>query len=252
MSYYYLILVLQAVCVFHAIRSQNQNKWIWIIVFLPVVGCIAYIFSEILTKNKIQNTQVVLNKAINPGGQVKKLEQELKVSDSFENRIALADAYLSINRLLEAQELYEESLNGIFKDNQHVIQQLCKVYYLLEKYPNTLPLIEKIKANKEFNSSETHIIYALTLEQLGRYDQAEKEFLSMFAKFSNYECRFNYGQFLVRRNKIAGAKEIFEQLLEESYHLKGFERKHNRIWFSGAREELKKIDILSATVSPTE
>ncbi|MEJ0101027.1 MAG: hypothetical protein WDO19_00080 [Bacteroidota bacterium] len=66
--FYFFTIVLQAVCVIHCIRKGKQNNWIWIIVFLPVVGCLAYIFTEIFTGREIQHVQSGVGNVFNPGG----------------------------------------------------------------------------------------------------------------------------------------------------------------------------------------
>ena len=48
--FYFITIVLQLICVVHCVRrGRQQNNWIWIIVFLPVVGCLAYIFTAAWT-----------------------------------------------------------------------------------------------------------------------------------------------------------------------------------------------------------
>ena len=42
-SYYYLILALQAICVIHCLRKGKNSTWIVAIIFLPLIGSIAYI-----------------------------------------------------------------------------------------------------------------------------------------------------------------------------------------------------------------
>src|SRR5438045_1062417 len=109
-NYFYLVTVgLQAICVIHCIRRGRQNNLIWLIVFLPIVGSLIYIFSEIFTGRDMQQVQSGLGAVLNPGGSVRKLEENLRFSDTFANRVALADAYLSINNTDRAIELYESS-----------------------------------------------------------------------------------------------------------------------------------------------
>ena len=36
--YYGAILVLQALCVVHVLKTQRELYWIWVIMFLPVLG----------------------------------------------------------------------------------------------------------------------------------------------------------------------------------------------------------------------
>jgi hypothetical protein len=119
-NFYYITGALQLICVIHCIRKGNQQKWIWIIVFVPLVGGIAYIVTEMFTGREIQQVQSGIGSLINPSGSIRKLEENLRFSDTFNNRIALADAYLATGQTDKAVEFYErdnhtQEANSIFK-----------------------------------------------------------------------------------------------------------------------------------------
>src|SRR5215204_5904469 len=92
-QYYAIIIVFQAICVIHCLKNKTSNNWIWLIVFLPLIGCLIYFFSEILTLSQIRNFQSGFGEMISPSGSIKKLEDNLRFSDTFQNRVLLADAY---------------------------------------------------------------------------------------------------------------------------------------------------------------
>jgi hypothetical protein len=84
------------------------------------------------------------------------------------------------------------------------------------------------------------MLYAMALEQLGDDAAAEKEFLKMQSRFSFYEQRYQYGLFLIRKNRTGEAKNLFENILEESSHLSSRERRAANPYFRLVREELKQ------------
>jgi hypothetical protein len=238
---YYFIIALQAVCVFHCIRKGNQNKWIWIVIFIPVIGCLIYIFSEILTKRDLSAVQSNLSTMIYPVGRIRDLEKKLEFSNTFDNKVALADAYLASNKLEEAIDLYESCLTGIFDDNEYVINKMIIACYKLERYDEIVKITQKIIRSSEFKKSHSHILYALSLEKTGKVTEAEAELKTIRGKFSNFEGRVNYGQFLVRAERTAEAKAIFSEILDESSHMRAGELRGNSEWFRKSREELSKI-----------
>src|SRR5687768_11754186 len=126
--FYYVTIGLQAICVLHCLKRGNTQKWIWLIVFLPVIGCLIYFFSEIVTGNRIQQVSSGVGSVLNPGGSVRKLEEQLRFADTFHNRVALADAYLANGRTKDAIALYEQSLTGVFTENEHLLKQLIIAY----------------------------------------------------------------------------------------------------------------------------
>src|SRR5215471_10316761 len=114
--FYYISIVLQVICVLHCIRRGTQQKWIWLIVFVPYIGSIAYFFSEILPKRSTGDWQEGLSSLfVSPTARIRRLEQNLQFANTFNNRVLLANAYMLSGRMDEAIELYSTSLTGAFE-----------------------------------------------------------------------------------------------------------------------------------------
>lgn len=245
-EYYYLVLILQGICVFHCVRKGNQNKWIWLIVFLPLIGCIAYIFTEIITKNEMEQVQSGMSSVFNPSGKIKKLQSNLQFRDTFDNRMALADAYLEAGEPGLAIEIYEKNLIGTFAEHEHGNIQLIKAYYEKSRFDDVIRVAKKVYTLPQFKRSRAQTIYATALGYVNRNEEAEKEFMSMNGKFSNYESRYQYGKYLLRNNRPEEARKLFGEMLNESSHLEPFEKRNNKIWFSKIKEELKNSQASAA------
>ncbi len=241
-TYYYIVLALQAICAIHCVRRGNQNKWLWLIIFLPLIGCIIYIFTEMLNKRDISSVQSNIGKIINPSGRIKELERRLQFSDTFDNRVALGDAYLEAGNAEQAISYYESSLTGIFIDNEYVISRLVIAYYNTEQYENILKIVPKVIRSADFIKSRAHLLYALALEKAGNNAEAEKEFKTMQGRYSNFEARYHYGMFLQKAGREQEAHTIFADIVQESANISGAEASNNRAWFRKAKEELEKIN----------
>ncbi|GAA4339038.1 tetratricopeptide repeat protein [Mucilaginibacter gynuensis] len=239
--YYYIIIGLQAICAFHSYKRGTQSKWIWIIVFLPVVGCLVYIFNEMLPSRRVSAPKVNVGEILNPGSKIKKLEDNLKFTDTFANKIQLADAYLAAKQTEKAIAIYEGSLTGAFADNEHVLSQLMVAYSEQERYPEVIQLAAKIRGSSKFPQSRAHILYAIALEHTGDVATAEKEFRAMKGRYSNFEQRYQYGLFLIRNEREEDAADVFIEILNEVPHLSAVEKKSGRVWFNKVKEELKRI-----------
>lgn len=238
--YYYFIIGLQALCVIHCLRKGRENGWIWFIIFVPFIGSVAYIFTEIFSRRDLQNVGDGLGAVVFSAGRIKKLEQQLKFSDTFNNRVALADAYLGTGQVDKAIHLYESSLTGAFTENEYVLKQLIVAYYNTQRYNDVLPIARKIYRLPQFARSRAHILYAVSLDKTGNTAQAEQEFLQMKGRFDNFEARSQYALLLERTGRLQEAKKIWNELLEEESQLTSRERRAARTWFSQAREALKR------------
>lgn len=237
---YYLTIALQVICVIHCMRRGKQN-WIWLIVFLPVVGSIVYIVMEILPSSRVRAPRVNVGAIVNPRGKIKKLEENLRFTDTFNNRVLLADAYLQTGQTDKAIELYEGSLTGAFAENEYAIAQLIIAYYQTGRYTDAIKMAGKIYRQPQFPRSQAHLFYAMALENSGQIEKAETEFKSMLGRYSYYEQRYNYGMFLRRAGRDEEAEKVFTTMLEEEAQLSSMERKNARAWCSKARTELKTI-----------
>lgn len=184
--------------------------------------------------------QAGLETILNPTGRIKRLESNLRFSDTFNNRVVLADAYLGIGRVDEAIELYTSSLTGAFTENDYVFRRLIAAYFIQQRYQDLIPLARKIYNHPEFQRSSGHIQYACALGYIGDSQGAEREFKRMKSKFSAFEARYHYGLFLEMEGRWEEARQIFRDMTEEAPHLSSRERRSNRAWILKAKEELGK------------
>src|SRR6185312_2881083 len=120
-SYFYFIsIILQVICVVHCLRGGSEQIRIYLIVFLPGIGCLIYFFLEILPARRNINWQGGLDSLlVSPSGRIRRLENNLRFANTFNNRILLADAYKAVGRLDEAIELYSSFLAGAFTENEY-------------------------------------------------------------------------------------------------------------------------------------
>ena len=242
-NYFYFITIgLQAICIIHCLRKGRQTNWIWLIVFLPLIGSVIYIFTEIFTGRDIQKVQSGIGSVFNPGGSVRRLEDNLRFSDTFANRVALADAHLATGNTDGAIELYESSLVGNFTENEHVLSQLIIAYYQKKRWADIIPIAKKVYKLPQFARSRSHILYAAALGYNGDHELAEKEFKTMKARFANYEARYYYAVFLAGTNRASEARRLLHEMLDEVSHLSSRERRYNSNWFRVAKDQLNKLN----------
>mgnify|MGYP001810313196 CR=1 FL=1 len=237
-----VVLALQGVAAFHCIRRGTQQRWIWVIVFLPLVGSLAYIFTEMIRPGQMQSAQSGLANLLNPGGRIKKLEQNFSFSGTFANRIALADAYLDAAQYNKAIELYEPVLQGnVFDNSDGAIKNLIQAYYKTGRYADVVKVAPRVINSLDFAKTPANLYYAQALEEVNRPDDAETEYKKMNQRFCNYQQRYYYSSFLLRHNRAADARTILETILTEAQHLSGREKSAASEWIGKAKQELKKL-----------
>lgn len=108
--YFYLIIALQGFCIYHMYKNRNPYYWAFLILFLPLVGCIIYFITQVYNKRDAEKISNEIAHVINPTKKVKDLEKRLEFSESYQNRVNLADAYIEIKDYNNAIPHYLEAL----------------------------------------------------------------------------------------------------------------------------------------------
>src|SRR5881394_1416265 len=128
-----LTVIIQFTFAFHALRTGRDQKWIWIIILAPVVGCLAYYFMEVFPHSReerqLRKHIHDVAKALNPDGELKRRTEDVTQNASVENRAALAGECLEKGMFDEAIRLYEGCLEGPHKNDPRILFACARAYF---------------------------------------------------------------------------------------------------------------------------
>ena len=235
--YYYLIIALQGYCIYHAYKNRNSYYWFFIIFFIPVIGCVIYLITQVYNKRDAEKIQEGFVSIINPTKKVKDLEKRLQFSETYQNRVDLADAYLEIKDFENAIKHYLEALEDDFENDLYVVKQVMEAYFKAENFDNVILYAEKIKNHPEFKKSRSQFIYGLAFDRIGKLDEAEANLKQIDIRYSFYNERLVYAKFLISRDKTEEAKAVLDEIFNESKHM----TKPNRKLFRTTIQEVEKM-----------
>jgi hypothetical protein len=232
--YYYFIIAFQAFCLYHAYKNKNNYYWYFIIFFIPLFGCIIYLLTQVINKRDVTNITDEITTIINPTKKIKDLEKVLEFSNTFQNRINLADAY-SQNRDYNAAILqYEKALESNFKDDPHTLNKLVHCYFETKNYKKVIEYSKKINIEKDFK--HTIYFYGLALEQIGEFEKAEIQLRKIDIRYSNYSERLEFSRFLIRHQKKEEAKELLNEITAEIKSMTTVNyRKHRNVFVTAEK-----------------
>ncbi|MEH6537633.1 MAG: tetratricopeptide repeat protein [Psychroserpens sp.] len=186
---------------------------------MPILGCVIYLITQVYNKRDVNKIQEELTTIINPTKKVRDLERILEFSETFQNRINLADAYLGIKDYNNAIKHYEEAIAKDFHNDKHALFQLIECYYHIEDYDKVVFYAETIKSETDFKGSQAQFFYGMSLAKLGQIDLAETHLRAIDQRYSNYEERLILAQFLLDQNKTSEAKELLDEIYTESQNM---------------------------------
>ncbi len=234
---YYLIIAFQAFCVYHLFKNRNNYYWIFAIVFLPVVGCLIYLLTEVFKNRDKEKLEESLTTIINPSKKIKDLERKLQFSETYQNRVNLADAYFSAEDYSNAIVHYNEALQDSSQNEFYVKKSLIKLYFQQEDYDAVVNMCESLKHQSEFKKSELPYFFGVSLDKIGKVDEAETQLRIIDQPFSNYDERLELIKFLISKNKNQEANDVLDEVYSEIQLM----TKNNRRIYRQTIDEIEKM-----------
>jgi len=108
--HYYLIVALQAFCIYHLYKNKNEIYWYFLIIFIPILGSLIYIIVKVYNRRDADKIQQELTTIINPTKHINDLIKKLEFSETFQNKVNLADAYFDMGGFKNAINHYEDAI----------------------------------------------------------------------------------------------------------------------------------------------
>src|SRR5690348_3670026 len=219
------LLILQAICIYHAYRNNAEQKWYWFILLFPLVGCAIYLYHHFYNRNTVQTIAEGVKVVVNSNYRVEQLEKAVRFNENITNKTNLADEYVKLGRYLDAIPLYKDCLNGFMSEDPDLKMKLLHSHFLNKDFDAVIACGDELEREKDFKNSEARVVYAWALHYQGNTEQAQKVFEDMNKTFTNYRHRLEYGKFLKETNQLELLKNILSELSEEFNHMKGTERR---------------------------
>ena len=239
--HYYLIFALQIYCMYHAIKNRNEYYWLFIIFFIPVLGSLIYLVTQVFNKRELKKVQSELVAIINPTKKVLELKNKLDFSETFSNKVNLADAYFEIRDYKSAIHYYENAIDSVFSTDTYAISKLTEAYYHMEDYDNVIKNYQNLEGKRERIKPEIQLYYGISLDKSGKVALAEKAFQKIDTGFSNYNERLLLAQHLIHQNKEIAAKEMLQKVYDESKHFSKKNHQMHKYTIQNVKSLLKTI-----------
>lgn len=241
-SQYYLVIIgLEGFCLFHAYKNNTQQKWYYLIIFLPVIGCLIYLYENFYNRRNISSITEGVKTLVYNNYALDKLEKEVKYSETITNKMNLAEAYTERGRHEEAIKLYESCKNGIYQDNPELLQKLLRGYFLNKEFEKVIVIGQQLENVKSIGDMADKVGYAWALHYTGDTSKAETIFKTIDVKFLNFPARIEYAKFLVEIGKSVDAKRVLNAISEEHEGMDSYEKSAKRAVVREAKKVLQTI-----------
>jgi hypothetical protein len=246
MSLLFIIsLLIQAGFIIHVIKTGRNQLWIWVLIIpgLAFAGILAYIVVEILPElfrsRAARRTARGFRKAIDPGGDLRRYENEARVAGNVASRQRYAAELVRHGRYDDAIAQYREALSGLYEHDPNLMLGLAQAQFGKgEASAARATLDELIRLNPDFRSPDGHLLYARSLEAEGNVQKALEEYRVLAPSYPGAEASVRYAQLLQAQGRRAEAQQVARELLEQARIAPGHYRRAQRPWLEAAQRLL--------------
>lgn len=240
---YGLPILLEIACIVHAVRSGRVFPWIYVIIFLPLVGCIAYFAVEIVPEFLRGRTARALKSNVrqmaDPDRSLREKRRDVELVGSVDAKRALAEEYVQRGAYSDAVALYRGALTGQFCDDPALLLGLARALFLSGDAEGAQANLDALKAaDANALSADAQLLYARALESQGRAVDALGEYQKLVRNFPGEEARCRYAMLLDKTGEHERARNIFSEVVKSVDGAPRHYRKAQKQWHDIARAAL--------------
>jgi hypothetical protein len=235
--------LVQAALIVHVIKTGRNQLWIWVLLLLPGAGPIAYVAVELLPEmfrsRTAQRTARGLKKAMDPGAELRRAENEARVTGNVASRQRYAEELVRHDRYDEAIAQYAQALGGLYEHDPNLMLGLAQAQFGKGDASGARgTLDELIRHNPDFRSPGGHLLYARSLEAEGNITKALEEYRVLAPSYPGAEAAVRYAQLLEKQGRRSEAQQVARELLEQARIAPGHYRRAQRSWLEAAQRLL--------------
>lgn len=238
-----IIWLTQLALIIHVLKTGKSRYWIMMLIFMPMIGGIAYFVIEILPEfsSSISGQRAVrsVKQTLNPGADLRQHEAAWNQSPNVDNGRRLAQSLMDTGKTKEAEDIIAQALKGLFATEPTLLLLKAQIQFDTERTSDAVTTLELLQDNNpDFRSSEGHLLYARALQAEGNIDQAVKEYSAVSGYFPGVEARYRLALCLALAGKDSASKAEFDSILNDAKLAPPHFRKSQKIWLDAVKKEL--------------
>jgi hypothetical protein len=232
----------QLALIIHVLKTGRSRYWIMMLIFMPMIGGIAYFIIEVLPdfSGSIAGQRAVRNvkQTLNPGADLRTNEAAWNQSPNVDNGRRYAQSLLASGKTDEAETIIKQALKGLFSTEPTLLLLKAQLEFEADRTAEAVSTLELLQQhNQDFRSAEGHLLYARALEAEGQIDKAVKEYSAVSGYFPGVEARYRLAVCLAVAGNNSASKAEFDSILNDAKLAPPHFRKSQKIWLDAVKKE---------------
>lgn len=213
---YLAVIGIQVALVVHLVKTGRNTLWLAALIFLPVVGSIAYVIVEILpglvSNRHVRTAQAKAIAALDPERELRAARDALDLADTVANKVRLGDAYAELKRWSEAEAAYRDARKAAPGDAA-IERKIARAVFEQGHAAEALALIDALDPpSGQSERDRLSLLRARMLEHLGRAQEALDLYADIVTRLPGEEARCRYAALLLAQGWENKARQQLEEV----------------------------------------
>lgn len=239
------IIAIQVACVVHLVKTGRNPLWLTALVFLPMVGAIAYFIVEILPglqgNRHVRTARAKATAALDPERELRAARDAVELTDTVANRVRLGDACAELKRWSEAEAAYREALAKA-PDDARVQAKLAQAIFEQGHAGEALALLDALEPPVGQSERDRRgLLRARMLEHLGRNEEALALYADLVTRLPGEEARCRYAALLLAEGWENKARKQLEEVEARARRLDRQQRAAEAEMYRWAADALARL-----------
>jgi len=244
MIVYLAIIALQIFCVVDVIRRGRNTIWIMALIFLPVVGALAYFIVEILPtlqhNRHVRAARQTVVEKLDPERELRAAQQALDVADTMANRLRVADALTELGRHPAALPLYQRGAGP--RPDFRTGEKLARSLFLNDRPDEALSVLDALpNVTAQSDQDRAKLLRGRILEDMGRSDEALALYGDVMDRMAGDEARCRYAALLLKVGRRGEARRVLEEVEHRMKYIDRHTRASQGPMYDWAMNELTTL-----------
>jgi hypothetical protein len=241
-----ITLLVQLGCAAHVVRTERPWFWIFPIIFLPWIGCAAYILLAVLpdalrAHRPVRRMGDELASITDPGTSYSRKKRDVETIGSAQSKRLFAEECLKRGRYAEAVELYASAAQGPLADDPALLHGLARAKLLAGDGAGAQTSFERLQEVSPTDfTADARLDYARTLAMQGKNTEASAQYEALLPVYPGEEVRCRYALLLREMGHQERAQELFREIVESRKDAPGYYRRRQREWTNIAKQNLRR------------